>query len=218
MKTIFWDWNGTLLNDVEMCVSCINKLLQKRQLPQLDVNRYREVFTFPVKTYYEQIGFDFSREPFETPAHEFMTLYHRHLPETPLFDYAEETLTHFKQRGDQQLVLSAMEHTSLIKTLNERKLNGYFNAVSGIDNIFAEGKIGMAREFFDQLDIRKEDAILIGDSLHDWEVAMDLGIEHILVASGHQSKARLIKVSSHVADTLKEVPAMIEKWEQYKTF
>ena len=210
MKTIFWDWNGTLLNDVDMCVSCINHLLQKRQLPLLDRARYRDVFTFPVKDYYEQIGFDFNREDFEIPAHEFMDLYHRFLPDTPLFSCAEDTLKYFRQKGYQQLVLSAMEHESLLKTLKERNIFGYFDAVSGINNIYADGKIGVAREVFSKLKIRKEDTILIGDSIHDSEVANALGIGHILVAAGHQSKQRLLEVTPHVVDSLKEVKQHIE--------
>jgi phosphoglycolate phosphatase len=210
MKTIFWDWNGTLLNDVEMCVRCINQLLDKRGLPPLSTVRYREVFTFPVKDYYEQIGFDFSREDFEIPAHEFMDLYHRFLPDTPLFGCAEDTLKHFRQKGYQQLVLSAMEHESLLRTLKEKNIFGYFDSVSGINNIYADGKIGMAREFFSKLNIKKEEAILIGDSIHDWEVAHALGIQHILVAAGHQSKQRLLEVTPHVVDNLKEVKQYIE--------
>ncbi len=50
-KVIIWDWNGTLLNDTDICVSCMNRVLKKRGLELLDVQRYREIFNFPVKIY-----------------------------------------------------------------------------------------------------------------------------------------------------------------------
>ncbi len=87
-KIIIWDWNGTLLNDVQMCVNCMNVLLGKRNLPRLSFDTYRNVFNFPVRDYYEKIGFDFTCEDFEVPAKEFMDLYHRFLPETSLFPCA----------------------------------------------------------------------------------------------------------------------------------
>ncbi len=31
-QIIIWDWNGTLLNEVQMCVNCMNELLGKRNL------------------------------------------------------------------------------------------------------------------------------------------------------------------------------------------
>jgi len=55
---IIWDWNGTLLNDIQLCVQTINEMLDKRNLPLLSVNDYKDVFSFPVKNYYQKIGFD----------------------------------------------------------------------------------------------------------------------------------------------------------------
>ncbi len=207
--TIFWDWNGTLLNDVDMCVNSMNQLLQKRHLPLMDRKRYRDVFSFPVKDYYEQLGFDFQKEAFEIPAHEFMDIYHRFLPETQLFPCTTEILDYYKQHGYHQVILSAMEHQSLLKTLKDRGILKYFDSVSGIDNIYAGGKTEMARTFFQKMKISKKEAVLIGDSLHDYEVANELGITHWLVAAGHQSKERLLEVTPHVVDNLMELKEKI---------
>ena len=57
-ESIIWDWNGTLLNDVRIAIDSINYLLLDRKLVPLTLERYLEVFTFPVQNYYEQIGFD----------------------------------------------------------------------------------------------------------------------------------------------------------------
>ena len=64
-KHIIWDWNGTLLDDVDIVIDCMNSLLKKRNLPLLHVDKYKDIFTFPVKDYYSQLGFDFTTEPFE---------------------------------------------------------------------------------------------------------------------------------------------------------
>ncbi len=204
-QIIIWDWNGTLLNDVQMCVDCMNVLLEKRHLPRLSLETYRSVFNFPVRDYYEEIGFDFSREDFGIPAKEFMDLYHRFLPETLLFPCAEEVLEYFKKEGYRQLVLSAMEHNSLMKTLEERDILDYFDAVSGIDNIYAGSKQEMARAFLNRLGLNSLDMVLVGDTLHDREVAQVLGIDYLLVAAGHQSKSRLLEKTDKVVDLLSEV-------------
>ncbi len=44
-KHIIWDWNGTLFEDIWLCVSSINKLLAQRNLPALTINKYRAIFT-----------------------------------------------------------------------------------------------------------------------------------------------------------------------------
>ena len=203
--TIIWDWNGTLLNDVQMCVHCMNVLLEKRNLPRLTVEKYRNVFGFPVKDYYEKIGFDYSREDFEIPAKEFMDLYHKFLPETLLFPCAEEVLQYFQREGFRQLIVSAMEHGSLVKTLEERKILSYFDAVSGIDNIYAGGKTEMAHSFLERLGLETEKMIFIGYTLHDREVAQTLRIDYLLVAAGHQSVEVLTAKTTRVVKRLSEV-------------
>ena len=40
-ENIIWDWNGTLLDDADYCVICMNKVLSKRKIPQIDINEYR---------------------------------------------------------------------------------------------------------------------------------------------------------------------------------
>ena len=60
--TILWDWNGTLLNDTDFCISIVNGLLRARDKEALTKARYLEIFNFPVKDYYKKAGFDFSKE------------------------------------------------------------------------------------------------------------------------------------------------------------
>ena len=62
---ILWDWNGTLLDDVALCVDALNHLLAEYGYPQrYTLDSYREIFGFPVEEYYVRAGFDFSRPPF----------------------------------------------------------------------------------------------------------------------------------------------------------
>ena len=84
IENIVWDWNGTLLDDIDICIESMNNLLSERNLPLLYPDLYREVFTFPVRKYYSEIGFDFSKEPFSRVGLEFMELYKQNLPKSRL--------------------------------------------------------------------------------------------------------------------------------------
>ena len=97
---IIWDWNGTLLDDVELCFTCINILLANKNAPPIvDINAYRDVFGFPVIEYYRRVGFDFDKEPFEIPAAEFIKLYHSDDNRFRLFEGAMETLAKIRMMG-----------------------------------------------------------------------------------------------------------------------
>ena len=78
MKYIVWDWNGTLLDDVPASVAVMDRLLHRRGLPGLGgIERYREIFTFPVREYYQAAGLDFEKEPFEALAVEYIEEYNQ---------------------------------------------------------------------------------------------------------------------------------------------
>ena len=204
-KAIIWDWNGTLLNDTDICVDCMNRMLEKRGIALLDKKRYRDIFTFPVKEYYLKAGIDFKKKAFEIPAMEFIKLYYDQLHAANLFPCAEEVLKQFKSRGYYQAILSAMEHDSLETSLKDKGVYPYFDTVTGINDHYAHSKLEIGRELMESIDYHKNDMLLIGDSLHDLEVATELGIDCVLVANGHQSFERLKEKTPKVLKELSEV-------------
>ncbi len=202
---IIWDWNGTLLNDVDICIKSMNHLLEKRNLPLLDINRYKAVFGFPVKDYYAKIGFDFTKENFEIPANEYMDWFHFYLPDAKLFSGAERILAFFKKMGYNQYILSAMEEKSLITNLREKNILNYFVSVAGMGDVYANGKSERGKEMMTSLSVNPDETILIGDTIHDWEVAEELGIRSLLLASGHQLESRLREKTENVVCSLDEL-------------
>lgn len=205
IKTIIWDWNGTLLNDADYCVACMNKVLRKRNIQQINTDQYRTYFTFPVKDYYKAIGFDFEKEDFEIPAMEFINEYYENLSKADLHDCVFDILDYFKNRGYKQLVLSAMEHENLIKSLTDKGIFSYFEDIQGINDHYAISKLEMGKKLMSQLDMDPQTTIMIGDTTHDLEVAKGLGIECILVSGGHQSEERLLAVTSKVIPKLGDI-------------
>jgi phosphoglycolate phosphatase len=208
-KVIIWDWNGTLLDDVNYCVECINNLLDKRKLPEVTATLYREIFTFPIIDYYRAVGFDLDQEGFEKPAMEFIGLYYKNFYQTKLFPCVKEVLEEFQKRGLKQVVLSAMEHDSLVKTLGEKGILKYFDEVTGVGDHYGSSKEETGKRLLKNLQIQPEDAVIIGDTLHDKQVADTLNIDLILVSTGHNSEQRLKAAHPVVVDKLDKVPELI---------
>lgn len=203
--TIIWDWNGTLLNDAEVCREAINKMLTKRSLPELSIEKYRNVFTFPVIEYYREVGFDFTVEEWEPVAMEFINLYLHALPICGLTPFASQTLEKFKKKGYRQAIISAMEHDALLKSVSALGISEYFDFIGGIGDHYGGGKIENARNYFKQVGLNPEKITLIGDTLHDSEVAAELRCKCILVATGHQSYQRLQETGLPVINDLSEI-------------
>lgn len=212
LKSIIWDWNGTLLNDLDFCISTINILLEKRNLPLLNRNSYKEVFSFPVKDYYQAIGFDFTKEDFAIPAKEFIDLYDSRVKSCSLHDSAIEILTFFKAKGIRQFVLSAMKQTMLEKTLKHNGIFNFFEGVAGLNDHYAVSKIERGEQLISEFNIAKTTTFIIGDTIHDYEVSEQLGIKCLLIADGHQSEERLKSTGSPVISSLKNLEKFVFKF------
>ncbi len=202
---VIWDWNGTLLNDAGLAVEIINQMLDRRGLSKLSVDNYKSVFTFPVKDYYQKIGFDFHTEPFEIPALEFIDSYNRKVIECNLHQDALKVLNYFQSIGVRQFILSAMEQVVLDDCLNHYQINDFFEYVSGLDNIYAESKIENGHRLITELKLNANELVLIGDTVHDFEVATELGCSCVLIANGHQSKQVLQATGAMVIDSISEL-------------
>lgn len=199
---IIWDWNGTLLNDMQLCVRTMNELLERRQLPLLTIDGYREVFSFPVKDYYEKIGFDFSNEPFEIPAIEFITRYNDQMGGCSLHLDSVNVLRYFNSVGINQFVLSAMRQKELEDNLKLHGVRKYFEHVLGLDDHYAASKIENGHRMIKELNLDPEELVLIGDTVHDFEVAAELGCRCVLIANGHHSREILESTGVLVLDSV----------------
>lgn len=191
-KHVIWDWNGTLLNDVDFCCRIINRILVENNLPVLSLKKYREIFTFPVQNYYQAAGLDFSKISFEVLGKDFIDEYEEKKLSCSLFENAVDVLSSIHKKGIGQSVLSAYLHDNLVSILDHYNLTKYFDNVIGLDNIYAGSKTHLGLSLVEQLNLPKKQILFIGDTLHDAEVAEAMGVHSILIANGHQVKEKLM--------------------------
>lgn len=192
---IIWDWNGTLLDDAWLCVDVMNGMLKERGLALKTVAEYQELFDFPVKDYYVKLGFDFDKEPFDEVGLEFIIRYNRRQGETRLHPEVHAVLAQMATLGFTQHILSAREHNELIAETRSLGVFGYFNRIRGLDDHYAHGKTDVGLRLVEEIGAAKTKILFIGDTLHDAEVAAELGIDCILIPNGHHSEQRLTQVN-----------------------
>ena len=207
-KSIVWDWNGTLLNDLQVGVDVLNDMLGRRGVAPLNVDEYKKVFGFPVIDFYKKVGFDFERETFHEMSVDFVETYARYEPNTLLNRGVEQVLKVMNEKGVDCYILSALRQTVLKKSVEDFNIAGYFKAVYGSNDIYASGKIERGRQLVEELGIDPTTTIMVGDSVHDAEVALALGFCPILFSGGHNDTERLSKVG-RVIDNFDELLELI---------
>ncbi len=204
-KHVIWDWNGTLLDDRWLCVEGINQGLLKRGLPIISEKTYRKVFTFPVEKYYKKLGFNFEKEPFEIAGDEFVAYYGKYFSKAILHKDVRYVLNKFYSFNITQSVLSAGKHDFLLQWVTSHNLKKYFLKIIGINNQYAKGKTEQGLSLIKDLPYDKEDVVLVGDTIHDSEVAKSMKINCFLIDHGHVSNERLKSTGRKVFSNLKDI-------------
>jgi len=203
-KHIIWDWNGTLWEDTQLCVEINNHMLERRGLPQIDIETYKDKLCFPVDQYYCQLGFDYSKDSYKVLAEEFIAEYTERRYECPLHTGAAELIAEFRSLEIRQAVLSAYQQDTLMQAVEYFQLLEFFDDVIGLNDIYAAGKVENGKKYIQRLETDPQEVLFIGDTLHDFEVAEAMGVTCVLIANGHNSRPRLESTGAPVFDSLDE--------------
>lgn len=203
---ILWDWNGTLLDDTDAAIGALNAVLTRRGLPAIGRAWYRDHFAFPVRPVYAACGVDLAQEDWDALAREYHDAYAA-LPKR-LNAESVAALTRVRDAGGGQSIVSALRQDLLDAAVAASGIRHFFDFVVGVDNLDGASKLSRARGLLARVptSARAHGTVLIGDALHDKEVADALGIGCVLCAQGGHSAARLRAVAP-TAETLLEALA-----------
>lgn len=200
-RTVVWDFNGTLLDDVHACLDALNAILRGNRLPPLSAEDYRARFRFPVAEFYRELGMvPATRYDWEALGESFHMryLFSRHLGLQP---GAREALTALRAAGIRQGVLSALEQGLLEMQLRQFGLTPYFDFIRGSRNYDGASKEAAARDL-----PLEGPTLLVGDTLHDAEVARAMGWDCLLCSAGHQNAERLATAGFPIIPSLLLLP------------
>ena len=202
IKHIFLDFNGTLLDDVDLCLELLNWMLKDQNKELVDINKYKNIFTFPVSDYYIKAGIDFNIESFDSLAHRFMDRYTKDYVKCKLYDGVKDTLLFLRTKGYKLYILSASKQSILNMQCEHFHLTHFFDDIIGVNDIYATSKEKIAIDYIKLHDINPDEAIFIGDTLHDNFVANQIGTKSMLVLCGHQSRDVLKKANVKLIDDI----------------
>jgi phosphoglycolate phosphatase len=211
MKYIFWDFNGTILDDARLCYDILSEMLKEEERPPVTFEEYLMIFTFPVEAYYDVV-YDLKKTSFIELAHRFIERYQPRSLSCPLHEGVLETIKACEDMGYINVLLSASEEKNLHEQLKHYGIEHLFSAILGTKDVYATSKVMVGKRFMEEQKINPKDVLMIGDTLHDAEVAEALGINIILYTKGHQHPSRLKKY-----ETIDQIQALLGKIEVINT-
>lgn len=209
---VLWDWNGTLLDDVAASLASVNDMLRRREMAPIDLPRYKDCISVPIYGFYAQV-FDLAREEYDALLAEYNEGYLLHLDACGLAAGAAQALDAFAAAGVRQAIVSSSHQAQLLANAARYGVADRFDALLGAADYHATSKIERAAAYLAAADADPAQVLVIGDLLHDAEMARRLGAQCVLLTAGHEQPARLRTAGVPLIDSLTALPALLRGME-----
>lgn len=208
-KTIIWDFNGTIIDDVKAAMGAVNDMLIRRNQHTINLQQYRDAVDTPIWKFYETV-FAENTITQEDAIREFDLGVDKHLQAKPLMKDADKVLEYFKNQGKEQIIVSSSHIDKVRNQLSFLGVKKYFAEVLALSDYYAGDKTHLARNYLESHKVLAEETVVIGDCVADYKMAKELGCDCILITMGHQCESTLAKTDALIINSLSELINIIK--------
>ena len=213
---LVWDWNGTILDDIQAVIGATNAAFAEIGLEPITLERYRALYCVPIPVFYERL---MGRLPTDDEWVVMDECFHRHYTERRvgcgLTEGVEELLAQWRLAGCSQSLLSMYGHDQLVPVVRAYGIESHFIRVDGRTGPSGGSKALHMERHLAALaaqggggGISAERTVVIGDAVDDAVAAAHVGARAVLYSGGSHSRASLEAVGVPVVDTLAEAVAL----------
>jgi phosphoglycolate phosphatase len=193
VRLIVFDWDGTLMDSETQIVHAIQSAIADLQLEARSVEACRNIIGLglqeAVDALYPGRGEDFRQT--------FVARYRDHWfsdsHASELFAGARETLELLKESGFTLAVATGKGRAGLDKALRQTGLSGLFSATRCSDETCSKPHPRMLNEILQELQIASQQALMVGDTEYDLQMANRAGVGSVAVSYGVHARERLLQ-------------------------
>ena len=193
---IVWDWDGTLADSTGMITTAIVNAAAQVGLPTLDPVAASNIIGLGLKESIHALFGDITAEKAQALAKQYTANYYAGESEIPLFAGAADTIKALHKRGFKLAVATGKGRRGLNLALEHCGLAPYFHATKTVDECFSKPHPQMLDELMDELIVRPERTLMIGDTSYDLQMASNAGVTAVAVTYGAQPRDKLLGYNS----------------------
>lgn len=211
LPLVIFDWDGTLMDSVPRIVSSIQTLAQEFALPVPQVVAIHDIIGLSLPVALERL-FDISaQEEQDALVDVYRAIYVEHDPTpTPMFDGAVELLHTLAQAGFPLAVATGKARPGLERAWQQSGTKHLFKSSRCAKEVPSKPHPQMLTDILHELDIPASRAIMVGDSIHDMEMARNAGVTGIGVTYGVHDAVRLSAAQPrHIVDSVAQLQKVL---------
>ena len=187
-KLLIFDWDGTLADSIGRIVEAMHVASQRSGFDLCDDLAVKGIIGLglpeAIRTLYPQIS-DAELVVFRQHyADHYIAL---EAEPSPLFDGVVESLAAFRDQGYHLAVATGKARRGLDRVLKSHGWEDYFDITRAADETASKPHPLMLEQILAHCAVRPEQALMVGDSSFDLQMARNAGVPSVAVSYGAQS-------------------------------
>jgi len=173
---VVWDWNGTLLDDLDQVVAAVNATLRELGESPISIATYGAHYQRPVRRFYESLfGRPVRDDEWRLIDRLFHDAYRSQLPNVTLAQDATDALEAVDAAGHTQSLLSMLLHDDLVNMASMFGVDRFMRRIDGLRGARGVQKQASLESHIEALGLSKREVVIIGDALDDIAAARATG-------------------------------------------
>ncbi|MDB5890612.1 MAG: Haloacid dehalogenase superfamily enzyme subfamily [Polaromonas sp.] len=203
---IAFDWDGTLFDSTQIIVRCIQAAVGDMGGTVPSDKEAAYVIGLGLMQALAHAAPDVPPEKYAALGDRYRHHYAAHYDDLSLFDGVLDMLADLKARGHLLAVATGKSRRGLDQTLESSELRGMFAASRTADETAGKPDPRMLHELMDELDVPAHRVLMIGDTTHDLQMAVNARCASVGVGYGAHEHVTFEGLHAlHVAHSVKEL-------------
>ncbi len=206
-QLLVFDWDGTLIDSIGAIVACTQATLARLGLPPAADGSIQAAIGLGIRETVESFCPGCDEERFASIVEVYRDLWFGHFSATSvLFEGVTRLLEELKEEGRLLAVATAKSRRGLAADFERTGLGGFFYASRTVDEAPSKPNPEMLLGILDELGVGRDRALMIGDSVHDLQMARNACVDGLGVTSG--TTAREVLMANGPLECLERVTAL----------
>ncbi|BEP47718.1 MULTISPECIES: HAD family hydrolase [Variovorax] len=181
---IAFDWDGTLYDSTRLIVRCIQAAVIDVGGAKPSENDAAWVIGLGLAEALARAAPDVPKEKYAELGARYRYHYLQHQDDLVLFDGVLQMIDALRARGHKLAVATGKSRRGLNEALKSVALRDRFDASRTADETFGKPHPRMLLELMEELEVLPERTLMIGDTTHDLQLALNAGCPSVGVSYG----------------------------------
>ena len=190
-ELLVFDWDGTLIDSAGAIVASLQMACLDLGLPVPSEERAQHIIGLGLNDAMAYVLPGVAPEVYPRVAERYGHHFRLRDPHTPLFPGAEQALYSLREAGFLLAVATGQSRRGLDRALDQTGLRTVFHATRCGEESASKPDPGMLTDLMDIFGTGPEQTLMIGDTTHDLQMAINAGVAGVAAAYGAHPRAQL---------------------------